>query len=648
MKTIKLRTKLLALSLFSLTVLVSMSYVSYYAFNEINELNHLIEKAHNIEINTLTLRKYEKDFLSRDVKNDDFYNTGNSTYFTKFLTESKIVEHRLNELNNNHYLTDFNISNSVKEVLDKFRQYENGFENIVTLTKKKGYKNWGLVGELRESVHIVESLIQENNFAPIYNILMLNIRKDEKDYFIRGELKYQQKLKKNTELFREACNKDKTIIESNKRELISLIDNYERSFNKVVEIDKELGLTEKDGLRGDMRSTVHKIVPQIDEIIEVIEKNVESETNRLLTFAIFLIIIGAVLSITIGLIITKQITQQLGGEPQDVAEISEKISNGDLDFSIANVETKTGAIKSMYLMVQSLQSIIGQINKGSENIASASMQVSSTSVQLAQGANEQAGNIEEMSSTMEEMAVNIQQNADNAMQTEKISIEANKGIKEVSQKSDETVDANKNIAEKISIINDIAFQTNILALNAAVEAARAGTHGKGFAVVAAEVRKLAESSKIAAEEIVSLANKSLNMAQDAGNVMSTTIPQIENTTKLIQEITAANIEQNNGAGQVNIAIQKISSLSQQTASASEELAASSEELSRQAEELKNLVSFFKIGNNYQQTSSVQTTARTINLPKTKQPESPLNMPIKESVTINMSTVEKDDNEFTTF
>jgi methyl-accepting chemotaxis protein len=195
---------------------------------------------------------------------------------------------------------------------------------------------------------------------------------------------------------------------------------------------------------------------------------------------------------------------------------------------------------------------------------------------------------------MEEMAANIQQNTDNAQEADKISQKVQEGVKKVGNASQESLISIKNIAEKIGIINDIAFQTNILALNAAVEAARAGEQGRGFAVVAAEVRKLAERSKIAADEIVALSSKSVNVTETASALMNDLIPEIEKTAKLVQEIAAASMEQTSGADQVNTAIQQLNQVTQQNAAASEEMATSAEELSSQAEQLKEIISYFRI------------------------------------------------------
>lgn len=251
--------------------------------------------------------------------------------------------------------------------------------------------------------------------------------------------------------------------------------------------------------------------------------------------------------------------------------------------------------RSIIKMTANLKRMISDITSGAEQMSSSSLNISSASQQLSQGANTQASSVEEISSTMEQFAANIAQNTDNALQTEKISNEAQEGIQEVSNRSQKSVEAAKTIFEKIKIVNEIAAQTNLLALNAAIEAARAGESGKGFAVVAAEVRKLAERSKIAAEDITRISTESLELAEKTGKVMTDTLPKVESTTHLVQEIAAASNEQNSGTSQINSAIQDFSSITQQTASSSEELAASAEELASQAEQLKGLVSFFNVG-----------------------------------------------------
>jgi methyl-accepting chemotaxis protein len=270
------------------------------------------------------------------------------------------------------------------------------------------------------------------------------------------------------------------------------------------------------------------------------------------------------------------------------------VAAGDLMVDMKKRSEKDGLMQSLTDMVKSTANIISEFKTAANNISDSSEQMSSTSQQMSQGASEQASSAEEVSSSMEEMAANIQQNTENAQQTEKIALSAADGIYRVNDASDQTLKYMRDIADKVSIIGEIARQTNILALNAAVEAARAGEHGKGFAVVAAEVRKLAERSQVSAVEIDALTKNSVRATEESGKLLAAIAPEIGKTAKLVQEIAAASVEQNSGADQVNNAIQQLNHVTQQNAAASEEMATSSEELAGQAQQLLEMISFFKI------------------------------------------------------
>jgi methyl-accepting chemotaxis protein len=282
-----------------------------------------------------------------------------------------------------------------------------------------------------------------------------------------------------------------------------------------------------------------------------------------------------------------------------VADAAEEISKGNLTIEAEARSNKDRLMISISSMLKGLRDIVANIRSASDNVASGSQQISGSAEQLSQGATEQASAAEEAGSSMEEMASSIKQNADNAMQTEKIAQKSAKDAKDGGKAVNDTVSAMKEIAGKITIIQDIAGQTNLLALNAAIEAARAGEHGKGFAVVAAEVRKLAERSSVAAGEISALSKTSVEIAERAGSMLDQIVPDIQKTAELVQEITASSAEQNSGAGQINNAIQQLNQIIQQNASASEELSSTSEELASQAEQLQQTISFFKTGTQHE-------------------------------------------------
>ena len=292
-----------------------------------------------------------------------------------------------------------------------------------------------------------------------------------------------------------------------------------------------------------------------------------------------------------------ELMEALIGMVKATKEISEKtklFAKGDMTIEIKPRSEKDEQIIALAEMIKAVGEIVQQVQQSSDDIANASLQMSDNSQQVSDGASQQASAAEEVSSSMEEMASIIHQNTDNAQETEKIAIKAAEGILDGSKNMNMTMIVMKKIAEKVTIIGDIAFQTNILALNAAVEAARAGEHGKGFAVVAAEVRKLAERSHNAAGEIDELTKSSVDVATKASELLESIVPDIQKTAKLVQEIASASMEQNSGAIQINNAISQLNRVTQQNAASAEEMATSSEELSDQADYLKSLVSFFKV------------------------------------------------------
>ncbi len=298
-----------------------------------------------------------------------------------------------------------------------------------------------------------------------------------------------------------------------------------------------------------------------------------------------------------------------------------------------------------------LREVVGEIQFASGNVATGSEQLSSTSGALSQGSTEQAASVEEVSSSMEQMASNIRQNADNARQTEAIAQKASADAQEGGSAVSQTVGAMKEIAEKISIIEEIARQTNLLALNAAIEAARAGEHGKGFAVVAAEVRKLAERSGAAAGEISELSSSSVDVAEKAGQMLNQLVPDIQKTAELVQEINAACNEQDSGATQINNAIQQLDTVVQQNAAASEEMSSTSEELSGQADHLQKTISFFNVDGGGRQYTPAKiahrTPKRALPTPKAAAPTSPKPQANKGSgVALDMN--DHDDNDFELF
>lgn len=321
-----------------------------------------------------------------------------------------------------------------------------------------------------------------------------------------------------------------------------------------------------------------------------------AETVRNATLVISILgLIAVVIGLGVAFLITRVLLRQLGGEPEYAADVARQVAKGNLTVSVQLRQgDTTSMLAAMHEMVRSLSRTIGDVRAVADSLSAASDQVSATSQSLAQGSSEQAASLEETTASIEQMSASIMQNTENAKVTDGMASKSASDANEGGEAVKETVQAMKSIADRIGIIDDIAYQTNLLALNAAIEAARAGEHGKGFAVVATEVRKLAERSQVAAQEIGQLAGSSVQTAERAGALLQEILPSISKTADLVQEITAASEEQSSGASQINTAMNQISQTTQQNASASEELSATAEEMNSQAGQLQQLVSQFRL------------------------------------------------------
>jgi len=341
---------------------------------------------------------------------------------------------------------------------------------------------------------------------------------------------------------------------------------------------------EFEDIKLDVKQVQDKLGPQV-----------QASNDKAVQLITVLVIAAVLFGVTIALLLIRGVMRQLGCDPAIIENVMGVLAEGDLtqklDVTDKNRHSVYGSVATM---VERLKEVVENVKGASTNVASGSQELSASSEEMSQGATEQAAAAEEASSSMEQMAANIKQNADNAMQTEKIAIKSSQDAQSGGQAVAETVKAMKDIAEKISIIEEIARQTNLLALNAAIEAARAGEHGKGFAVVASEVRKLAERSQSAAAEISELSSSSVEVAETAGEMLAKMVPDIQRTAELVQEIAAASKEQDAGADQVNKAIQQLDQVIQQNASAAEEMASTSEELNAQASQLQETIDFFRV------------------------------------------------------
>lgn len=319
-------------------------------------------------------------------------------------------------------------------------------------------------------------------------------------------------------------------------------------------------------------------------------QTMQRTTTRMITVVI-LVCVGLLFAAS--MLVAKHVTRSL----RKVVSISQAAANGDLTSTI-EVETSDelgNVLLSMRTMSENLAGIISQVRGGANALASASAQLTSSAGEMSQSTSQQAASVEETTSSLEEMSASIAQNAENSRIMEQIAVKGARDAEESGAAVNETVQAMRSIAERISIVEEIAFQTNLLALNAAIEAARAGDLGRGFAVVAAEVRKLAERSQSAAKDIGNLATSSVKVAERSGTLMQDLVNTTRRTSDLLQEVAAASSEQSSGVMQINRAMSQLDQVTQRNAAAAEELSTTAEEMNGQAEVLQRAVAIFRIG-----------------------------------------------------
>jgi methyl-accepting chemotaxis protein len=485
-----------------------------------------------------------------------------------------------------------------------------GFGLVVLLLISMGLSGyWGLEAITRETLKVLGGDAKVVTLAARAKATTLELRRFEKDTFLNIEevqvrnqyvAKWdaqRQKLRDTlAELDRfQVSSDDKASIRSMREDLA----NYESGYTKVLGMIQEGKLhtpQECNAKINEFKDAIHRLEDLATELTnrhaEVMEPVVTEIARTTTTTLVIFSLAAVIVSVLITFLISRGITKPI----QQVVDVVETISAGDLTKSIsADRRDEVGRLlAAMAKMAGKLNEMIGEVRMGAGSVSTAAAQVASSASSVSQGTSEQAAAVEQVTSSMEQMSASVTQNAENSRKMEQMARKGAQDAGQCGQAVQEAVSAMKSIAEKIAVIEEIAYQTNMLALNAAIEAARAGEHGRGFAVVAGEVRNLAERCRSAAQEIGGLAAANVQVAERSGGLLAELVPAIQQTADLVQEVAATSREQAAGVSQINGAISQVGLVTQRNAAGAEQLSSTAEELASQAEALQDMISFFRV------------------------------------------------------
>ncbi len=592
MKTLSIKKQLYISLAVLLSTFVVISVIIQVSLSRMDKLNYGLQLSGQLVSDLYKIRNAQDGFFLFERNNPEFYNTSTSKFLDTlryFVKDSKQVVEEIKTYSKNE-----NLKAELVEIDSLTKAYESDFLTLSTLFAERGFKDYGIIGKMRASIHHVETELKTIDYDP-FSLYMLTLRRHEKDFLLREDEKYKDKFNTVLEEFLFSIKKNKNRLTNTQYSVLNTsLEEYRDNFNQVIEISLSIGNVDH-GLINGLLSYLLVIEPKVNAISDEFSAEITSKIYWIkLSIITLLIVMGILLSGFLFMVI-RNITASI----KKSVFIMEEISAGNLniDFGKTGNDEMGRLLSKMEVMVKKLNEVINEVSKSIKNVNNASLEFASLSQTMSDGAVKQSMSIESVSSSIEQMSASIAQNSNNASQTDGLTQSATDNLHSGDKILMESLIKTIDVSNKIEVIHEIARQTNMLALNASVEAARAGVHGRGFAVVASEVRKLAEKSQQAAEEISKHSLTSIETTQKAGAILKEILPLMNKSTVSMKEIVVSGKEQTEGAKLIEREVQQLTGVIQSNASGSEQLAAGAEQLAYQIEMLKEKIAFFSISGN---------------------------------------------------
>ena len=618
-----IKARLIILGFIATFSLVFVSIAGVLALNDTAGLKQIELEVGQISENMLTLRRREKDFLMRlDLKYRDRFSADYATMQAQIESVTQALQ---------VYGLDGSALQETKQLL---QQYNDAFLALVATQEKIGlHPKDGLYGSLRSAVHGVESPLKTLKQDGLTKD-MLMLRRREKDFMLREDVKYVDRFKQDFVLMSNNLAAS-TIPPDQKTTLQGLMNTYQKDFMLLVEGFKQRGLNPKDGLRGQMRNTVHDAESQIQtiktQLIEEVEATVQAKKNTALLFTgLFILIIAGTITY-----IVRGILRPMS-EMKKVMKLASNNKDLELRINLQGRDELTEIATAYNQMTDEFQRIIKSVIKSAALVSQSAEDLAVLTGKTRTGMHQQQEESHQASSAMQQMAMTVEDVSNSAMEAEEASkvadAEANQGkgivnqavvgirqlvvdVEQTSAAIQNLSNESENIDTVLNVIQGIAEQTNLLALNAAIEAARAGDSGRGFSVVADEVRTLAQRSQestkeiktiierlqLGAKEAVIAMNKGLEHTSEnarqveaAGQSLDAIVDSVGRITHMNSQIAVAVTEQSSVAEKINQSIVTIASVSEQTALAADEITKTSTHLAQLSSDLSDLILQFKV------------------------------------------------------